>query len=291
VSRLLLNNVFDSIEDDESPRDAAEFPFFADSVANHKCVTVAKENAKRGDSNSEASYDASWFSCAPSSPKCPPTVTKKSNRRKNLSPPKSLKAHGRADSFLQMFSHEPLVLMDDEDMKSDASAEGYSLKAPDDIRERRSSPVHSSIEPQHSSFSRFLADFEVVGTLGNGSFGCVYKVRNRMDRRMYAIKAAKREARGLSDRDHMLQEVYALAALSDDTTAAAMHIVRYHQAWMEGNRLYIQTELCDGNLEKEMAQGVMDEKRRYKVLREMLLALDLVHKSGMIHLDIKVCED
>lgn len=352
VSRLLLNNVFDGIEDDESPRDATEFPFFADSSSNQKCVTVAKESARRGDSkantfrraDSEASYDASLFSCAPSSPKCPPTATKKmnrrrdlsppkslrahgragsflqmfsqeplvntddedmrpnsperlpkvtknSNRRRDLSPPKSLRSHGRADSFLQMFSREPLVTMDDEDMKSDASADGYSLKAPDDIRLGRSPPSDSSIEPQHSSFSRFLADFEVVGTLGNGSFGCVYKVRNRMDRRMYAIKAAKREARGLSDRDHMLQEVYALAALSDDTTAAAMHIVRYHQAWMEGNRLYIQTELCDGNLEKEMAQGVMEEKRRYKVLREMLLALDLIHKSGMIHLDIKVCED
>jgi serine/threonine protein kinase len=31
----------------------------------------------------------------------------------------------------------------------------------------------------------------------------------------------------------------------------------------------------------------LDEKQRYKLLREMLLALDLVHKSGMIHLDIK----
>jgi serine/threonine protein kinase len=60
---------------------------------------------------------------------------------------------------------------------------------------------------------------------------------------------------------------------------------------MEGNRLYIQTELCDGSLEGEMRMGVMmaDENRRYKLLREMCLALDLVHRSGMIHLDIKVC--
>eukprot|EP00804_Cyclotella_cryptica_P020732 CCRYP_003505-RA/>CCRYP_003505-RA protein AED:0.26 eAED:0.26 QI:135/0.8/0.66/1/1/1/6/451/832 len=348
LSRLLLNNVFESIEDDDSPRDASEFPFFVDSPPKQKYVTVAKEKVKLDDSKSnyflsadnEANYDTGSFSYAPVSPKCPPTTMKKMNRRRDLSPPKSLRthgransflqmfsqeplvnvddedmhptsprcpptamkktnrrreltppkslrAHGRADSFLQMFSQEPLVNADDDDMKSDDSADAYTLKSPNDIREERSSPVDSSIESQHSSFSRFVADFEVVGTLGNGSFGCVYKVRNRMDRRMYAIKAAKREARGLSDRDRMLQEVFALAALSDDTTAAAMHIVRYHQAWMEGNRLYIQTELCDGNLEKEMAQGVMDEKRRYKVLREMLLALDLVHKSGMIHLDIK----
>lgn len=90
----------------------------------------------------------------------------------------------------------------------------------------------------------------------------------------------------------MLQEVYALVALIyDPASAAAIHIVQYHQAWMEGNKLYVQTELCDGTLENDMVQGAINKKRQYKLLREMLLALDLVHKSGMIHLDIKVCED
>ena len=142
-----------------------------------------------------------------------------------------------------------------------------------------------------SSFSRFLSDFEIVGTLGTGSFGSVYSVKHRTDQRLYAIKAAKREARGVTDRNRMMQEVYALASLSDKVCVSSMHIVRYHQAWMEGNRLYIQTELCDFTLEEEIRNGknglLVEEKRRYKLLREMLLALDLVHKSGMIHLDIK----
>ena len=372
VSRVMLSQ--GRMEDDESPRDAADFPFFGDSP-EEKCKGVAVESdetrktgagevsveiselenqnvfmdkLKAGDSTSSAfgrsdsvaQYDSSSFTFDPSpgSPKCPPTTMKKTNRRRepsppprnlkshgradsflqmfnqdpllsqndvdmtpsspkcppttmkphrrrDLSPPKSLRAHGRADSFLQMFSQEPLLNEDNMDTED----EFYSLKSPSDLHMPKQSPQPSPPQPT-SSFSRFVADFEVVGTLGNGSFGCVYKVRNRMDKRMYAIKAAKREARGDTDRDRMLQEVYALAALSDDTTAAAMHIVGYHQAWMEGNRLYIQTELCDGSLEMEMREGMMDEKRRYKVLREMLLALDLVHKSGMIHLDIKVCE-
>jgi len=139
------------------------------------------------------------------------------------------------------------------------------------------------------SFSRFVSDFEIVGTLGNGTFGSVYSVRNRTDRRLYAIKAAKREARGTNDRDRMLQEVFALSSLSDKACVNSMHIVRYHQAWMEGNRLYIQTELCDGTLLDQMRQGgvVIDEQGRYKLLREILLALKLVHETGMIHLDIK----
>jgi len=54
--------------------------------------------------------------------------------------------------------------------------------------------------------SRFYADFDVIGELGQGSFGTVYKVLSRLDGCMYAIKAAQRKARGISDREHMLRE-------------------------------------------------------------------------------------
>jgi serine/threonine protein kinase len=57
---------------------------------------------------------------------------------------------------------------------------------------------------------------------------------------------------------------------------------------MEDNRLYIQTELCTSTLHGEMMAGTIDEKRIFKLLREILLALDMIHKAGMVHLDIKV---
>jgi serine/threonine protein kinase len=139
---------------------------------------------------------------------------------------------------------------------------------------------------------------------------------------MYAIKAAKRQAKGIADRDRMLKEVclfrfddntccivrpiqlirhsftmiwliypqvYALAALSDQADTANFHIVRYHQAWMEDDRLYIQTELCSGTLSDEMNRTppILDAPRRYKLLREILLALDFIHRHNMVHLDIK----
>lgn len=82
-------------------------------------------------------------------------------------------------------------------------------------------------------------------------------------------------------------QVYALAALSDQADTATFHIVRYHQAWMEDDRLYIQTELCSGTLAEEISAGPMAEPRRFKVLREILLALDFIHRQHMVHLDIK----
>ena len=107
---------------------------------------------------------------------------------------------------------------------------------------------------------------------------------------MYAIKVAHRVARGESDKDRMLKEVYALAALSDQADTATFHIVRYHQAWMEEQRLYIQTELCTTTLQAEMEQVApmqLPLPTRYKCMREILLALEFIHKNGMVHLDIK----
>lgn len=82
-------------------------------------------------------------------------------------------------------------------------------------------------------------------------------------------------------------QVHALAALSDQADTATFHIVRYHQAWMEEHRLYIQTELCTTTLAAEMKMGKLTEQRKYKFLREISVALEFIHKNGMVHLDIK----
>jgi len=89
--------------------------------------------------------------------------------------------------------------------------------------------------------------------------------------------------------NRMLREVFALAALCNQSDFRTFHIVRYHQAWLEDDgNLYIQTELCKSTLRDEMTSGKrMDVIRQFKILREVLLALQLVHEQGCVHLDIK----
>lgn len=56
---------------------------------------------------------------------------------------------------------------------------------------------------------------------------------------------------------------------------------------MADDRLYIQTELCTGTLAEEVAKGPLAPNRLYKLLRELCIALDFVHRNNMVHLDIK----
>ena len=146
-----------------------------------------------------------------------------------------------------------------------------------------------SFESSSSTWSRFENDFQTISTLGSGSFGTVLKCISRLDGCFYAIKTTTRPMRGNFEKHRYLKEVHALSALCNQPEKGTFHIVRYHQTWIEDGHLYIQTELCDqGTLTHHLTSGeTLSEDERWKLLREILLALELVHRSGMVHLDIK----
>ena len=74
--------------------------------------------------------------------------------------------------------------------------------------------------------SRFFQDFETEKCLGKGGFGVVFKAKNKMDNRSYAVKRI-RLPHGDQARDKVLREVRVLAQLDHPS------IVRYFNSWSE----------------------------------------------------------
>ena len=92
-------------------------------------------------------------------------------------------------------------------------------------------PSPSDVLPS-SSYSRYRSDFEELQLLGRGGFGEVFKVRNRVDQLLYAVKRIPLKRRGDgSVNKRILREVSTIGMLHHT------FIVRYYQAWIVSSDL------------------------------------------------------
>uniref|UniRef100_UPI00398F514C eukaryotic translation initiation factor 2-alpha kinase 1 n=1 Tax=Pristiophorus japonicus TaxID=55135 RepID=UPI00398F514C len=92
-------------------------------------------------------------------------------------------------------------------------------------------PTHVSSRTKETLFqgqtSRCMSEFEEIKRLGKGSYGKVYKVRNKLDQQFYAMKKILMKKVTRYDCMKVLREAKVLAGLQHP------HVVGYHTAWME----------------------------------------------------------
>ncbi|CAB9500620.1 eIF-2-alpha kinase GCN2 [Seminavis robusta] len=83
--------------------------------------------------------------------------------------------------------------------------------------------------------SRYKADFIELGVLGRGGGGEVVKVRNRLDRRTYAVKKIILESeKGQFAQTGAVQNRKLRREVTTISRMTHKNIVRYYQAWVEG---------------------------------------------------------
>lgn len=115
-------------------------------------------------------------------------------------------------------------------------------------------------KPAFSS-SRYKNDFIELGILGRGGGGEVVKVRNRLDRRIYAIKKIILESEqgrhakfGVVQNRKLRREVTTISRMTHK------NIVRYYQAWVEGEGDQIDSELGKtGSLDDPVLEMINDD--------------------------------
>mmetsp|Transcript_16942 Transcript_16942/g.25426 ORF Transcript_16942/g.25426 Transcript_16942/m.25426 type:complete len:455 (+) Transcript_16942:1829-3193(+) len=125
-------------------------------------------------------------------------------------------------------------------------------------------------------------EFEVLGRIGTGSYGDVYKVQSS-DGKKYAVKKTRRHFRGMKHRKEALGELRALTEIR-----SSPFCIEYFKSWEHDGSLCILLELCDrGTLEEYLISRELSENTIWAFSADLALGVSHIHSRGIVHLDLK----
>src|ERR1700687_2715680 len=128
-----------------------------------------------------------------------------------------------------------------------------------------------------------LGDYEILGVLGAGGMGKVYKVRNTISDRVEAMKILLPDLAGQKElADRFLREIKVLASLHHPNIAAL------RTALTLDNQLVMIMEFVPGTtLAAHLEEKAISWGDALTYMDQVLAALSYAHKQKVIHRDIK----
>lgn len=127
-----------------------------------------------------------------------------------------------------------------------------------------------------------IDSYKRTEVIGQGKFGVVYKGYNVKSKKVVAIKVLELDTQ-YDEVVDVQQEIQFLADLKN-----APNVTHYYGSFLNGTKLWIIMDYCAGGSVRTLLKaGVFEEKYIAVIVREILLALQAVHKLGVIHRDLK----
>ncbi|XP_075778654.1 myosin-IIIa isoform X2 [Pelodiscus sinensis] len=132
--------------------------------------------------------------------------------------------------------------------------------------------------------------WEIIETIGKGTYGKVFKVLHKEN----GSKAAVKILDPVHDIDEEIEAEYnILKALSDHPNVVKFYGMYYKKDVKNGDQLWLVLELCNGGSVTDLVKGFlkrgerMDELVIAYILHEALMGLQHLHENKTIHRDVK----
>ena len=124
--------------------------------------------------------------------------------------------------------------------------------------------------------------YEVIGIVGEGAYGIVYKCKNKETGKFVAIKKFKETEDELVQKT-MKRELKMLQQLKHE------NIVEFQESFTSKGNLFLVFEYCEKNLLEVLEESPdgLSPKLIKSFIYQMCKAISYMHKNNMIHRDIK----
>ncbi len=125
--------------------------------------------------------------------------------------------------------------------------------------------------------------YEMLGVLGRGGMGVVYKARQVALGRVVALKMIRDGVlAGPRERARFRAEAKAVARLQHP------NIVQVHDLGEQDGRPFFTLELCEGgSLDRKLAGKPLDPRKAARLVEVLARAVQAAHQAGVVHRDLK----
>ena len=127
-----------------------------------------------------------------------------------------------------------------------------------------------------------IKDYEIIKTIGKGSFGKIYEVEHKKTKKHYALKKIETEGLSEEDLDLIDQEIKMLIQMECEYSTELIKDFR------DDEYVYIILELCDSTLDAEIKRkGAFSIEKIKQVTKQLNKVFKLMEIKNIMHRDLK----
>lgn len=136
--------------------------------------------------------------------------------------------------------------------------------------------------------NKYSKNFKVINEIGSGSYGRVFKVKDKRDNIIYAMKIIDLTQTTVEEKLKFFNESEIISALDNPC------IIKYKESFEEEGKLFLISEYASGGnmkikLEKAKDKGIKFSDNQILIwLSQMCLGLSHIHSKNIIHRDLKL---